>query len=188
MKWISVVIVTIITLVISFQFKSDLPATEVDAKYSNAESEFLNMENGARVHYRDQGNLDGLAVILVHGGMSSLHTWEPWVKILGEQYRIITLDLPGFGLTGAVPNADSNAYGAAAFNRTISAVPNATGVERFVLGGNSMGGGATWRYALANPERVLAMILVDSAPPGNWLRTERNDDNNDGSKRFRGLL
>ena len=45
---------------------------------------------------------------------------------------------------------------------------NALGVERFVLGGNSMGGGATWRYALTYPQRVRAMILVDSVPPGDW--------------------
>ena len=123
------------------------------------------MENGARVHYRDEGAADGATVVLIHGAMASLHTWEPWVAILGQHYRVITLDLPGHGLTGQVPE---DAYGADPLTETIDAVVNALGVERFVLGGNSMGGGATWRYALTYPQRVRAMILVDSVPPGDW--------------------
>jgi len=64
-----------------FLFEGDLPASVVDAKYSNSESEFLIMENGSRVHYRDQGNASGLPVVLVHGAMASLHTWEPAAEV-----------------------------------------------------------------------------------------------------------
>ena len=135
-----------------FLFEGDIPAAEVDAKYSNAESQFLVMENGARVHYRDQGKEDGLPIVLVHGAMASLHTWEPWVEILGERYRIITLDLPAHGLTGAVPSGE---YDADAFTKTIDVVVDEAGLDAFVLGGNSMGGGATWRYALAHPLELL---------------------------------
>ncbi len=146
-------------------FEGDLPAAQVDAKYSSAESQFLDMENGARIHFRDQGKEGAMPVMLVHGAMASLHTWEPWVAILGARYRVITLDLPAHGLTGAVPSGE---YGSAAFTQTIDAVADAAGLEKFVLGGNSMGGGATWRYALEHPERVSAMVLVDSVPPNNW--------------------
>ena len=157
-------------------FKGDLPATTVDAKYTNAHSQFLTMNNGSRVHYRDQGENDGLPIVLIHGAMASLHTWEPWVAILGKQYRVITLDLPAHGLTGTVPSAE---YGGEAFTQTIHAVTQNLGLAQFVLGGNSMGGGATWRYALAHPDRVLAMVLVDSVPPGNWQRP--SEEENDGS-------
>ena len=164
-RWILLAIVGLLSVLASMLFRGDLPAAEVDAKYSNDASRFLPMENGARVHYRDEGNAAGAALVLIHGAMASLHTWEPWVTILGQQYRLITLDLPAHGLTGQVPE---HAYGADAFTETIHAVVNELGVERFVLGGNSMGGGATWRYVLAHPERVRAMILVDSVPPGDW--------------------
>ena len=153
-------------------FRGDLPAAEVDAKYSNDASRFLSMANGARVHYRDEGNADGTAVVLIHGAMASLHTWEPWVAILGQQYRVITLDLPAHGLTGQVPEG---AYGAEAFTETIHAVVNELGIERFVLGGNSMGGGATWRYTLAHPDRVQAMILVDSVAPAVGVKPRRRN-------------
>ena len=164
-RWILLAIVGLLSVLASMLFRGDLPAAEVDAKYSNDASRFLPMEDGARVHYRDEGNAAGAAVVLIHGAMASLHTWEPWVTILGQQYRVITLDLPAHGLTGQVPE---HAYGADAFTETIHAVVNELGVERFVLGGNSMGGGATWRYVLAHPKRVRAMILVDSVPPGDW--------------------
>ena len=42
-------------------------------------------------------------MVLIHGAMASLHTWEGWVTALGENYRLITLDLPAHGLTGAAP-------------------------------------------------------------------------------------
>lgn len=143
-------------------FEGDIPAAEVDAKYINSASQFLLTEDGARIHYRDQGNQDGLPLVLVHGAMASLHTWEPWVEILGDDYRLITLDLPAHGLTGAVP---AGSYGGDAFTMAIDAVADAAGLDEFILGGNSMGGGATWGYALAHPERVRAMILVDSVAP-----------------------
>jgi len=169
LKWFFGVIV-VVTLVGSvLLFEGDIPASTVDAKYSNSQSNFLTLENGSRIHYRDQGKAAGLPVVLVHGAMASLHTWEPWVQVLGENYRLVTLDLPAHGLTGQVPNED---YGADAFTAAIEAVANELGLDSFVLGGNSMGGGAAWRYTLKNPDRVRAMVLVDSVPPNHWARTE----------------
>jgi pimeloyl-ACP methyl ester carboxylesterase len=169
LKWFLGVIV-VITLVGSvLLFEGDIPASTVDAKYSNSQSSFLVLENGSRIHYRDQGQPSGLPIVLVHGAMASLHTWEPWVQVLGQNYRLVTLDLPAHGLTGHVPSKE---YGAEAFTAAIEAVVNELGLDTFVLGGNSMGGGATWRYALENPDRVRAMLLVDSVPPNHWDQTE----------------
>lgn len=170
--WVLLTFCALLGIGSALLFEGDLPRTVVDAKYSNEASRFLTMENGTRVHYRDQGNPDGLAIVLVHGAMASLHTWEPWVDLLGDRYRIVTLDLPAHGLTGAAANDDPSAYGSDAYQRTVSAVTNALNLPRFVLGGNSMGGGVTWRYAIAYPERVLAMILVNAVPADrNWSRT-----------------
>ncbi|MAH22299.1 MAG: alpha/beta hydrolase, partial [Gammaproteobacteria bacterium] len=102
-RWILLTITGLLVLLVSMLFRGDLPAAEVDAKYSSDASRFLSMANGARVHYRDEGNADGTAVVLIHGAMASLHTWEGWVTALGENYRLITLDLPAHGLTGAAP-------------------------------------------------------------------------------------
>lgn len=163
MKIIKITIASSIMILLCagiFLYKGELPQEEVDAKYTSETSQFFTMENGARIHFRDEGNQADPAVVLVHGSNASLHTWEPWVKILGENYRIITMDLPAHGLTGAVPD---NKYGAQAQLRTVDAVVGHLGIDKFTLGGNSMGGGVTWRYTLAHPEKVEAMLLIDSS-------------------------
>jgi pimeloyl-ACP methyl ester carboxylesterase len=81
------------------------------------------------------------------------------------------MDLPAHGLTGKVPQ---EAHGPNSFNETIDAVVNTLGIDSFVLGGNSMGGGATWRYTLKNPGRVQAMILVDSVGLSSWRKESRS--------------
>lgn len=145
--------------------EGDRPAAVIDARYSSNASRFLARPDGARIHYRDEGRADGLPLVLLHGSNASLHTWEPWVALLGDTYRVITLDLPGHGLTGRVPGDD---YSTEAFVDTVLAVTTHLGVERFVLGGNSMGGGVTWRFALAHPDRVAAMVLVDATGLWSW--------------------
>ncbi len=157
--------------------EGDIPAEQVDARYSNAQSRFLNLADGTTVHYRDQGDPDGPSIVLLHGSNSSLHTWEPWVSLLGDTYRIVTLDLPGHGLTGRTPKDD---YSSKAFVATVRAVAEHLKLGQFVLGGNSMGGGVTWRYALAYPESVQALILVDASGLSAWWSEQTNADRNEG--------
>ena len=176
-SWGGLLFVGLVTLTGMLFFEGDLPAAAVDAKYSSDSSQFLTLANGTRVHYRDEGNPNGMPVVLIHGAMASLHTWEGWVAALGEHYRLVTLDLPAHGLTGAAPVGAEKPYGSEGFTKAIHAVTEALGLTSFVLGGNSMGGGATWRYTLAYPERVSAMILVNAVPPNrDWGQTPSTDD------------
>ena len=168
-KYGAVLLIVVVAATLVFLFKGDLPKDYVDGKYSNELSQFLLMPNGARVHYRDEGNKAGSVIVLVHGSNASLHTWQDWVAILGDQYRMISMDLPGHGLTGATPDAD---YSSQAHIETVKAVVSHLNVSSFVLGGNSMGGGVTWRYALQHPEQIKAMILVDSSGLPQFSRTE----------------
>ena len=175
--WAGLLFLGVTLLTGTLFFEGDLPAAAVDAKYSSENSRFLTLANGTRVHYRDEGNQEGLPVVLIHGAMASLHTWEGWVTALGENYRLITLDLPAHGLTGAAPADAKNPYGSEGFINAIHAVTQALDLRSFVIGGNSMGGGATWRYALAYPERVLAMILVNAVPPNrDWGKTSSTEE------------
>lgn len=130
------------------------------AKYANDASRFVESDDGLRVHYRDQGNPDGLPIILVHGTAASLHTWEPIIERLGEEYRVITYDQPGHGLTGAHPHEDYSYDGMA---DALDLVIDKLGLEHFVLGGNSMGGWISWRFALENPDKIDALVLLDAS-------------------------
>jgi len=129
------------------------------AKYALPGDRFITIADGARIHVRDSGGT-GQPMILLHGSNSSLHTWEPLKREFGANYRIITLDLPGHGLTGATP---THRYDTAEMVAAVDGVATALGLDRFILGGNSMGGGISWNYALAHPAKVQALILLDAA-------------------------
>ena len=137
----------------------DIPRATLEAKYATPPSEFIMLPDGARAHVRDQGNKSGPVLVLVHGSNASLFTWEPWVARLGNDYRIVTMDLQGHGLTGAVPNGDYSQEGMVKF---VDEVVTKLGISKFALGGNSMGGGVVARYAEEHPDKVTALILVDA--------------------------
>lgn len=142
-----------------FFYTPDIPHAKLVEQYGGAPSQFVQLPDGTNAHYRDQGARDGLPIILLHGTPSNLYTWEGWVEPLGKKYRIITVDLPGHGLTGRTPGDN---YTFDAFEMFIDNFTRAIQVEQFVLGGNSLGGELATRYALHQPSRVKALILVDA--------------------------
>jgi pimeloyl-ACP methyl ester carboxylesterase len=141
-------------------YAPDRDPAAMRAKYTNASSQFIDLGGGLRMHVRDEGKRDGPALVLLHGSNASLHTWEPWVARLGARYRIISFDQIGHGLTGPDP---ANQYDQKRFVDVVDQVTAKLAVDRFALAGNSMGGGIALSYALAHPEKVTALILVDAA-------------------------
>lgn len=135
----------------------DIPLPVLKAKYEKPHSNYLQI-NGTAVHYCDEGN--GPVIVALHGIMDSLHTWDGWVHEIGGCYRIVRMDLPGFGLTG--PSAAGD-YSKDAFVRFLDQFVTALGISRFTLVGNSLGGAIAWNYALQFPGKVEAMILIDPA-------------------------
>src|SRR5262249_29496907 len=136
-----------------------LPRAILEGKYGGPPSQFLTLPEGTRAHVRDRGRRDALPLVLIHGSNASLYTWEPWAKRLSDRFRVITLDLPGHGLTGAVPNRDYTQEGMVDF---IDQVAGTLGPHRFPIGGNSVGGRASVRFTMKHPERVTHLVLVDS--------------------------
>ena len=170
MRWkIWFVVVMLLAFTAVLLLEGDFPVAEVDAKYSNEQSQFFNLEDGTTIHYRDQGLAQGLPIVLVHGSNASLHTWDAWVTLLKDRYRLISLDLPGHGLTGRTIAHD---YSSAAYVATVQALLTHLGLTKVVIGGNSMGGGVSWRFALADPSAVIALILVDASGLPQWRQTQ----------------
>jgi pimeloyl-ACP methyl ester carboxylesterase len=99
------------------------------------------------------------ALLLLHGTAASLHTWDGWARHLSPHLRVVRLDLPGFGLTGPHPSGDSSA---AATGDFLERFADAAGLRRFAIAGSSLGGYYAWRFALRHPDRVSALILIDS--------------------------
>ena len=139
------------------------PVQTLVARWAPPPSDFIDVR-GQVVHVRDQGPRgDPLPIVLIHGTSASLHTWEGWARVLARERRVVTFDLPGFGLTG--PFAGQYAaddYRAATYARFVVDLLDQLRIARAVLGGNSLGGEVAWRTAVRAPGRVAALVLVDA--------------------------
>ncbi|MBM3650160.1 MAG: alpha/beta hydrolase [Alphaproteobacteria bacterium] len=140
-------------------YSPSLPAEMLIARYANDRSKFVDV-GGVRAHVREQGNPDGIPVVLIHGSMGSLHMWEGWARELGKQARLISVDLPGHGLTGTWPRDE---YTIDAYADFVEVLVDALNLDRFVLVGHSMGGAVAWTFAATRPDRVSQLVLVDAA-------------------------
>jgi pimeloyl-ACP methyl ester carboxylesterase len=140
-------------------YAPSLPPKLLIARYANAQSKFIDV-GGARAHVRDEGNPGGIPVVLIHGSMGSLHMWEGWVPELAGKARLISVDLPGHGLTGAWSRDE---YTIDAYADFVEGLVDTLDLDRFVLVGHSMGGAVAWTFAATRPERVSQLVLVDAA-------------------------
>lgn len=138
----------------------DRSVEQLAPRWAPTPSAWLEVD-GMRVHYRDEGPRDDPhPIVLLHGTSASLHTWDGWAAELKGRRRVIRFDLPGFGLTGPHP---ANDYTMAAYVQFVTRMVDGLGVQTFVLAGNSLGGQIAWATALALPQRVSQLVLVDAA-------------------------
>ncbi len=136
-------------------YAPDKSFEELKTKWSYDNSQFLEMD-GMPVHYRINGEGDPL--VLIHGTGASLHTWEGWTEILEKDFKVISLDMPAFGLTG--PNPE-RVYTLEFYAKFLDSFLEKIEVDKFSIAGNSLGGGIAWKYAALFPEKVKSMILID---------------------------
>ncbi len=140
-------------------YAPDLPADVLVQRYGQPPSTFVDV-GGTRAHIRDEGRPDAMPLLLIHGSLGSLHTWDGWVDELRDRYRLIAVDLPGHGLTGAWARGD---YSIEAYADFIEVLADTLRLGRFAIAGHSMGGAVAWTFAATRPERVSHLILVDAA-------------------------
>lgn len=138
----------------------EIPFTELSLSYGLPVSQTFEPSPGLRVHYTDEGNRAGRTLILVHGFAASVHAWRPWAEQLASDYRVIAIDLPGHGLTETPDGYRATLEGNAAL---VDSLADRIGASSFVLAGNSMGGAVSLAYAMANPEKLDGLVLVDAA-------------------------
>jgi pimeloyl-ACP methyl ester carboxylesterase len=134
--------------------------SELKQRYGSSYQQVLEVD-GLNIHYTDTGPRDRPVLLLLHGFGSSLQTWDVWSKKLEQNFRVIRLDLPGFGLTGPSPVHDYSEKNDLA---TLTRFVNKLGLSSFSVIGHSMGGKMAWNLAAAEPDRVKALVLM--APDG----------------------
>jgi len=113
--------------------------------------------NGVDVFYREAGPPDAPVVLLLHGFPASSFQYRELIPLLANQYRIIAPDLPGFGFTN-VPSELNYEYTFDSLARTMLAFTEGLGLMRYVLYVFDYGAPTGFRMALAQPERVTAIV------------------------------
>ncbi|MBX9664174.1 alpha/beta hydrolase [Novosphingobium sp.] len=162
LSWTAALLLTAIAALALWLYAPEKPRAALEAAYPGEYRTVL----GLRLRYRDTGPRNVPALILLHGFGSSLDTWEPWANALSAKYRVIRLDLPGFGLTGADPTGD---YSDARTLAVLAGMMDQLGLPKATFIGNSLGGRFAWEFAAAYPQRIDKLVLISPdgfASPG----------------------
>ena len=116
--------------------------------------------DGVKIHYEVHG--DGPPLILTHGYSSTSAMWREQIAPLSKHHRLILWDMRGHGQSD-YPE-DAKAYSEALTVADIAALLDAVGAERAIVGGLSLGGYMSLAFYRAHPERVRALLIIDTGP------------------------
>jgi pimeloyl-ACP methyl ester carboxylesterase len=116
--------------------------------------------DGLDIHYLDKGR--GPALVLIHGLGGSLYNFRYNIPALARMFRVLALDLKGFGYSARPLGAD---YSQTAQAHLVADFMDRLDVGRVAVLGHSLGGAIALRLAVLFPQRVARLILVASAPP-----------------------
>lgn len=157
-------LIIVAAIFIGMNYHADMDYSELKDKYSHANSRFTEIK-GMPVHYSIEGK-GKKTLLLLHGTGGSLHDWNQWMPAFENDFKIIRLDLPGFGLTGPNPQ---NRYDRIFYQVFLESFVDRLGLRDFHIAGNSFGGFLAWNYALENPGKVDKLVLLNSSgyPRGN---------------------
>jgi pimeloyl-ACP methyl ester carboxylesterase len=132
---------------------------EVIAKYTTPNSHFLDWK-GARMHYTDNGS--GPLVLMIHGFGGSFMDFAMLDSLIRDNYRVIRVDLPGFGLSDFPDVGDKPDY-QKLYTDYFNFFLDTLHIDTMYLAGNSMGGMMSWVITNEHPEKVKKLVLLNSA-------------------------
>jgi 4,5:9,10-diseco-3-hydroxy-5,9,17-trioxoandrosta-1(10),2-diene-4-oate hydrolase len=145
---------------------------------------------GLPVHYHEAGSApaeagngrgDAGTVVLLHGGGPGASSWSNFGKnmqVLAKHFRVVMMDLPGYGKSAARP-VTGHFFTVAA--DTLAGLLDEVGIGKVHLIGNSLGGGTAFRFALRHPERAGRLVLMG---PGGLTLNVLAPDPTEGVKRL----
>ncbi len=110
--------------------------------------------------YLEGGPPDGEVVVMLHGFGGDKDNWPLYARYFTRRHRVIAPDLPGFGNNTRDPELN---YGGVTQTERLHAFINELGLDNIHLAGNSMGGYIALNYALAHPQGVKTLTLIDNA-------------------------
>lgn len=156
-------------------------------------NQYVALSNGIRLHYASAGERGKPLILFVHGFPEFWYEWEAQLGEFGGEYFAVAPDLRGFNLSD-MP-ADLGAYKAKHIVEDLRLLAAHLGYEKFVMVAHDWGGAVAWNFAIALPQLLHKLIIVNSPHPYlfmqalakdtqqrtasdymNWLRAEGSED------------
>lgn len=166
LKIIALAFISFILLAALYLWTPDKSKAELEKIYGSPKNAYVSAL-GVNLHYQDTGpSKNAIPILFLHGFGASLQTWDTWAQALSDEYRVICVDLPGFGLTGEDP---SGIYTDQRSVEVLEAFLKELKIPKVVLVGNSMGGKFAWQFAARYPNQVSKLVLISPdgyASPG----------------------
>ena len=116
--------------------------------------------DGTKIHYEVHGS--GPPLILTHGYSSTSAMWHGQIEALSKRHRLILWDMRGHGQSDYP--GDPSAYSEALTVGDIAALLDQVGAAKAIVGGLSLGGYMSLAFYRAHPERVRALLIIDTGP------------------------
>jgi len=127
------------------------------AAQAQPKSEVVNASDGVPIHYSVQGKGDP-ALVFIHCWACNRHFWDNQVAEFSKTYRVVTIDLPGHGESGQ----GRKNYSVESYGDDVKTVVTKLNLKRVVLVGSSMGGPIALEATRRMPDRVVAIVPVDT--------------------------
>lgn len=158
LKKISIISISIlVTLYLSLTLYALWPVEEVSVSYFTSENDLFIDIDGFDLRYIEEGDPNKPVILLIHGFAGSVYTWRKVIPLLSQQYRVIALDLPGFGLSDKPLDYDYRYNSQGDIIKQFILKKN---LEDVILAGHSMGGNIVLHTAKDN-HLISSLILLE---------------------------
>jgi len=157
--FLTLFVACLVGLMAAFPEDATRAAFAIERFRSGLEHKSIVMD-GETWHYLDGGPAEAPVILLLHGFAADKDNWTRFSKKLTDQYRVIAPDLPGFGESARQLERD---YSVSAQSDWLHDFAAALKLDRFHLGGNSMGGHIAAFYSYRYSSQVESLVLIDNA-------------------------
>ena len=151
-----------------------------------ADNQFATLSNGTRLHYASAGQAGKPLILFVHGFPEFWYEWEAQLAEFGGDYFAVAPDLRGFNLSD-MPT-DVAAYKAKHIVDDLRLLAAHLGYEKFVLVAHDWGGAIAWNLAIALPQLLHKLIIINSPHPYLFMKALATDPNQRASSDYMNWL
>jgi epoxide hydrolase 4 len=135
--------------------------------------QFAQLPNGTRLHYASAGEKGKPLILFVHGFPEFWYEWEAQLGEFGDDYFAVAPDLRGFNLSD-MPS-DVSAYKAKYIVDDLRLLADYLGYDKFVMVAHDWGGAVAWNFAIALPQLLYKLVIVNAPHPYLFMKALAND-------------